>query len=102
MECIVINMNDEKYPESLKQIEDPPKQLYAVGDVGVLKNTCFAIIGSRCCTEKGKNIAENMAKELCSYNMCIVSGMALGIDTAAHRRCNYCRRKNNCSSWNRI
>ncbi len=81
----IITPVDINYPTALKTIENVPKQLYVMGNEEILNNICFSIIGSRSCTEKGIKIAEEMAKELCEYNVCIVSGLALGIDTAAHR-----------------
>ena len=87
----LIRRNSAEYPAMLKYIKDPPKQLYCMGDTRLLNEPCFAIIGSRSCTEKGEKLAERMAMELCEYNLCIVSGMALGIDSAAHRRCNFSR-----------
>ena len=81
----IITPVDINYPTALKTIENVPKQLYVMGNEEILNNICFSIIGSRSCTEKGIKIAEEMAKELCKYNVCIVSGLALGIDTAAHR-----------------
>ena len=86
MEYRIIEKDSPNYPALLKIIDDPPKQLYAMGNTGLLNEPCFAIIGSRSCTEKGAKLATNIAKELCTYNFCIVSGMALGIDTAAHKR----------------
>lgn len=80
----IIDKNHKNYPVLLKIIENPPERLYAMGDTTLLNEPCFAIIGSRSCTEKGIEIATNIAKELCNYNFCIVSGMAIGIDTAAH------------------
>lgn len=85
MEYKIIEKNEKEYPALLKIIENPPKQLYAMGNTDLLNEPCFAIIGSRSCTERGIELATSMARELCNYNLCIVSGMALGIDTAAHR-----------------
>lgn len=81
----IITPTDTNYPMALKTIANIPRQLYVMGDDKILNDTCFSIIGSRTCTERGKKVAEEMAKKLCEYNVCIVSGLALGIDTAAHR-----------------
>lgn len=79
-----IKYEDEKYPNTLRNIAYPPKQLYVVGDVTLLKEKCMSIIGSRVCTPKGAEIAEDFAKKLSKRKICIVSGMAKGIDTSAH------------------
>lgn len=80
----IINIDDEKYPEKLRKINNPPQKLYAMGNVELLKNNSIAIIGSRNCTEKGADIAKEFAKQLSKYNLCITSGMAKGIDSFAH------------------
>lgn len=79
-----ICIDDEDYPGILKRISTPPKQLYVLGDKNILQEKCIAIIGSRGCTQEGARIAEYFAKELSKNGICIVSGMAMGIDTAAH------------------
>lgn len=79
-----ITIKDEEYPSNLKNIPNPPKQLYVLGDEQILNQKSIAIIGSRVCTEEGAKIAEKFAKELSQKGICIVSGMAKGIDTAAH------------------
>ncbi|WP_432400591.1 DNA-processing protein DprA [Wukongibacter sp. M2B1] len=83
IECIY--RNDETYPEILKNIPDSPHLLYKRGKLGDEDKNAVAIIGSRKCTSYGKNIAYKFAKELASYGITIVSGMAYGIDSAAHR-----------------
>lgn len=84
LEVQKIEYEDEKYPNTLRNIAYPPKQLYVVGDVTLLKEKCISIIGSRVCTPKGAQIAEEFAKNLSKRKICIVSGMAKGIDTSAH------------------
>lgn len=79
-----IEIEDDAYPSNLRNIQYPPKKLYVLGNEKLLKEKCISIVGSRACTEKGIEIAKKFAKDLCSHNLCIVSGMALGIDTAAH------------------
>lgn len=78
------SIDNEEYPENLKNIKKPPTQLYVLGDEKILNESCIAIIGSRVCTPEGAKLAENFARELSMSGVCIVSGMALGIDTAAH------------------
>lgn len=79
-----ITIKNKNYPEILKNIPKPPKQLYVLGDEKILHEKSIAIIGSRVCTPEGAKIAEKFAKELSRNGICIVSGMAQGIDTAAH------------------
>ena len=80
----IIKIENEEYPESLSAIKWAPKQLYVLGNEKLLKEKCISIIGSRACTEKGRRIAEEFASKLCKAGLTIVSGMAKGIDTAAH------------------
>ena len=79
-----IRIEDDLYPQSLRDIKNPPKKLYLLGNESLLKEKCISVIGSRLCTEKGRELAEKFAKDLSKVGMCIVSGMAKGIDTAAH------------------
>lgn len=82
-----INIEDKIYPEQLRQIPNPPKQLYLDGDIELLKNPGIAIIGSRNCTQYGEKIAEEFSKKLAQYGLVIISGMAKGIDSFAHVGC---------------
>lgn len=80
----VIKKENVNYPEHLLKIKKPPEQLYVLGDETLLNKQSIAIIGSRDCTEYGYEQAQRFAKELARGNICIVSGMAIGIDSAAH------------------
>lgn len=84
MEIKQIKYTDEKYPKQLKLIQNPPQQLYLMGNENILENTGIAIIGSRCSTEYGEQHATKFSKELAKQGLNIISGMALGIDTCAH------------------
>ena len=81
----LISRGDDDYPELLEQIPGPPKQLYVNGDPGVLHLPAIAIVGSRNPTQGGMRNAFEFARHLGSRGFCIVSGLAQGIDTAAHR-----------------
>jgi len=81
----IIRIADKEYPELLKKIYDPPEELYVRGDVSALNGKCLAIVGTRTATEYGKAIARKYAKELSQYGFTIVSGLAEGIDTEAHK-----------------
>ena len=80
----IIDFEDEKYPIKLKEIENPPKILYAEGNINILNSNCISIIGSRNCTEYGIKWCRKFVKELVKYDITIVSGMAIGIDGIAH------------------
>lgn len=83
-EIKIIKAEDTNYPEHLLKTKSPPKQLYVLGDETLLNKQSIAIIGSRDCTQYGYEQAKYFAKELSKNNICIVSGMAIGIDSAAH------------------
>lgn len=80
----IIKKDDKSYPKNLLEIKNPPEQLYVLGDVSLLNKKSLAIIGSRNCTEYGYNQAMRFATEIANQDICIVSGMAVGIDSAAH------------------
>lgn len=81
----VISADEETYPDRLKTIYDPPRIIYVRGQAEVLKLPMFAIVGARRATHYGLAAAERIASDLARAGLCIVSGMARGIDTAAHR-----------------
>lgn len=81
----VVTLADDAYPRELLEIPDPPPLLYAVGRLELLQRACFAIVGSRNATAQGERNAESFAKALSDAGLCIVSGLAVGIDAAAHR-----------------
>lgn len=84
MEIKEIYINSENYPENLRNIYDPPKKLYVLGNFKILKEKAIAIVGSRKATEYGKKVAFQISQELTKENINIVSGLAIGIDTYAH------------------
>ncbi len=78
-----ITSNDEAYPKLLKEINDPPIALYRKGKYG-FDQPCIAIVGSRRTTLYGQATAKKLGAELARLGFCVVSGLARGIDTAAH------------------
>lgn len=82
---IKVNMNSRYYPERLRNIEDPPKELYCLGNLELLnyKNN-IAMIGSRNCSSYGERAAKDFAYNLAKVDICIVSGLAKGIDSFSH------------------
>jgi DNA processing protein len=81
----VLTLADETYPKLLLEIPDPPPLLYTRGRVELLQRQALAIVGSRNGTQQGCANAEAFARTLSESGLPIVSGLALGIDAAAHR-----------------
>ena len=82
----VLILDDGKYPELLREIPDPPIVLYVRGDwEACLAAPCIGVVGSRRCSTYGENAAEMLSYDLAANGVCVVSGFARGIDTAAHR-----------------
>jgi len=79
-----VALGDARYPQSLLETADPPLLLYTQGDVRLLGNPCVAIVGSRNPTPQGAENAHAFAEHLGRAGLTIVSGLALGIDGAAH------------------
>lgn len=85
MEIIEIDCKDEKYPKKLLKIKNFPSKLYAIGNIELLKSKyTVGIVGSRKCSEYGRKAAYEFAKEISENDICVVSGMAIGIDGQAH------------------
>lgn len=80
----LILFDDPLYPPLLKEISWPPFGIYALGNFDGLTKPAIAIVGTRRATEAGKATAKHFARELGGAGLTIVSGMALGIDAAAH------------------
>jgi len=78
-------MEDVEYPEKLKQIPDPPKGIYCIGNMPDPKKPTIAMVGARMCTAYGRGQAKAFARELSSRGIQIVSGLAKGIDGHSHR-----------------
>ena len=81
----VITLADANYPGQLLEIPDPPALLYVVGNPGLLGATALAVVGSRNATPQGLENAASFARAFSEAGITIVSGLALGIDSAAHR-----------------
>lgn len=80
----VIPYGDKAYPEALKAIYDPPTVLYVKGDLPRAGELCVAVVGSRIASIYGKKMARTIASDLARAGAAVISGMALGIDGAAH------------------
>lgn len=82
-----ISIKNNKYPNQLKNIYDPPAKLYVLGNRSILNQRNFAIVGSRKATQYGKKVAMQISKELAENGLNVVSGLAIGIDSYAHLGC---------------
>ncbi len=80
-----LHITDKVYPAMLKEIHAPPQKLFYKGDLTILDRTCIAVVGTRRCTQYGKMMTEKIIEELSHYEVTIVSGLAKGIDTIAHK-----------------
>ena len=81
----VVTYGCQAYPERLKEIYDPPPVLWVSGDVGLLKRPSIAVVGTRHPSPYGLGMAEMLSRDLAVRRLLIVSGMARGIDSCAHR-----------------
>lgn len=80
-----LTFEDEKYPKMLREIADPPMMLYYKGDLAACNlNRTVAFVGSRHCSLNGKIAVKQIMKGFSGTDVCVVSGLATGIDTAAH------------------
>ncbi|MCB1937126.1 MAG: DNA-processing protein DprA [Nitrosomonas sp.] len=80
----IVTLADTDYPPQLLHIADPPPLLYFKGNRDLLTRPALAIVGSRNATPQGLSNAEAFAESASDAGLCVISGMALGIDTAAH------------------
>ncbi len=81
-----LDIFDSDYPQLLKEISNPPIVLYLKGSRAILNKFSFAIVGSRKPTGYGISITKDFTAQLCQKGMVIISGLAKGIDTVAHRQ----------------
>ena len=84
-DCVLIAFDSEEYPPLLKQIPDAPLLLYVRGDVKVLSQFAVAIVGSRRPSAYGSSVAHRLAHDLAQRQLVVASGLARGVDSAAHR-----------------
>lgn len=81
----LVTLADAYYPRRLLEIPDPPPLLYCKGKPELLNRPAIAVVGSRNATPQGEKTAEAFSEALSENGFCVISGMALGIDGAAHR-----------------
>ena len=80
-----ISRGDRRFPTCLGAIHDPPETLWVSGDVDILSAPCVAIVGSRAASPYALEVARRLGADLARRNVVVVSGMARGVDSAAHR-----------------
>jgi DNA processing protein len=78
-------LSPAEFPELLTEIPQPPKQLYVRGELPSFDKQWIAVIGSRACTPYGRQVCEYLIRGLSGYPIVVVSGLAFGIDTEAHK-----------------
>jgi DNA processing protein len=81
----LVSLEDDRYPDLLRAIADPPLILYIKGTISATAQPAVAVVGARRCTRLGADVADRLAGDLARRGVTIVSGLARGIDTAAHR-----------------
>lgn len=82
----LITCEDENYPEKFDKIEDKPYYFYYKGDLDLINQPCVAIVGTRSPTNYGCYVTERFTKDLASAGAVIISGLAYGVDSIAHRQ----------------
>ena len=83
----IIEYCSELYPEKLREISNPPSRLYALGNLDIINNYGIAVVGSRTNTQYGEKMCKTFTKNLVEYDLNIISGLAIGIDSIAHKTC---------------
>ncbi|MGB9458150.1 MAG: DNA-processing protein DprA [Bryobacteraceae bacterium] len=83
--AVAVTIGDPRYPQRLREIFDPPILLFALGRVELLSALSLAVVGTRRATPYGTAVAERLCADLAHAGLAISSGMARGIDTAAHK-----------------
>lgn len=83
-DCQLVHFGSAEYPPLLRQIADPPLVLYVRGNVKALSAHCLAVVGSRRPSASGLQVARRLARDMAERGLVIVSGLARGIDSAAH------------------
>jgi DNA processing protein len=80
----VLTRSDARYPARLRELCDAPLALYCLGDPAVLRGRAIAIVGSRAATGYGRNVAARFARDASAFGATVISGLARGVDAAAH------------------
>ena len=83
----VVTILNDIYPKLLKEISSPPIMLYCLGNLDLLNSDCLGVVGTRRSTRYGKEICNKIVSDIATEDITIVSGLADGIDTFAHKSC---------------
>ena len=83
----VLHYEDQEFPDSLRKIDDAPSFFFYQGCIQCFRQPAIAIVGSRAATYSGQKASEKLSEELSRRGIAIISGLACGIDAAAHRGC---------------
>lgn len=83
----IVTYKSKFYPELLREIDCPPIILYCKGNIDLLNSDCLAVVGTRRATNYGKTMCKKIVNEVSTEGITIVSGLAEGIDTVAHKSC---------------
>lgn len=83
----ILSMNDERYPDRLRNIPSPPVLLFYRGNLDCLMGKCVAVVGSRKASLQGIDVTRKICRELSAAGVTVISGLAMGIDAAAHEGC---------------
>lgn len=84
---MIIEYCDTLYPKQLREIKNPPSRLYVLGNIDILQEIGIAVVGSRTHSQYGEKMCKTFTKNLVEYNINVISGLAKGIDTIAHKTC---------------
>lgn len=84
LNVLLLSLSSPAYPKPFKELSDPPLLLYVAGDITRLER-CIGVIGTRQATHYGKEMAERFGEQLAEQGWAVISGLARGIDTSAHR-----------------
>jgi DNA processing protein len=82
---VELRPNDPHYPAALRDLPDPPRTLWTRGQLALLERPCVAIVGTRRATAYAERVTRELARSLARAGACVVSGLARGVDVAAHR-----------------
>lgn len=93
----IIDIDNEYYPDTLRDIKEPPKRLYVLGDVSLLSEKGVAVVGSRKCTEYGRKQGTKFSYDLAQVGITIISGLAIRDRYISTYRSIKSRRKDCCS-----
>lgn len=81
----IVTIASEEYPDMLRELYLPPIVLYCLGDVSLLKADCIGVVGTRNMSRYGLDVTENFCKSFVDAGLTVVSGLARGVDSTAHR-----------------